>query len=106
MPEDAPTAKMQATKGYGGRVILYNRYTQDREEIGQKLAQEEGLTLIPPYDHPHVIAGQGTAAKELFEEVGELDMLFVPLGAVVYFQVHYYQPKPFRHIVEFLVLSL
>lgn len=78
MPEDAPTAKMQATKGYGGRVILYNRYTQDREEIGQKLAQEEGLTLIPPYDHPHVIAGQGTAAKELFEEVGELDMLFVP----------------------------
>lgn len=49
MPEDAPTAKMQATKGYGGRVILYNRYTQDREEIGQKLAQEEGLTLIPPY---------------------------------------------------------
>ncbi|HCC0206537.1 threo-3-hydroxy-L-aspartate ammonia-lyase [Proteus mirabilis] len=80
MPEDAPTAKMQATKGYGGRVILYNRYTQDREEIGQKLAQEEGLTLIPPYDHPHVIAGQGTAAKELFEEVGELDMLFVPLG--------------------------
>lgn len=106
MPEDAPTAKMQATKGYGGRVILYNRYTQDREEIGQKLAQEEGLTLIPPYDHPHVIAGQGTAAKELFEEVGELDMLFVPLGEVVYFQVHYYQPKPFRHIVEFLVLSL
>lgn len=80
MPEDAPSAKMQATKGYGGRVILYNRYTQDREEIGQRLAQEEGLTLIPPYDHPHVIAGQGTAAKELFEEVGELDMLFVPLG--------------------------
>lgn len=80
MPEDAPKAKMEATKGYGGRVITYNRYTEDREEIGQRLAQKEGLTLIPPYDHPHIIAGQGTAAKELFDEVGELDMLFVPLG--------------------------
>ncbi|MBG6037935.1 threo-3-hydroxy-L-aspartate ammonia-lyase [Proteus cibarius] len=80
MPEDAPKAKMEATKGYGGRVITYNRYTEDREEIGQQLAQKEGLTLIPPYDHPHIIAGQGTAAKELFDEVGELDMLFVPLG--------------------------
>lgn len=80
MPEDAPKAKMEATKGYGGRVITYNRYTEDREEIGQQLAQKEGLTLIPPYDHPHIIAGQGTATKELFDEVGELDMLFVPLG--------------------------
>ncbi|UXA36063.1 threo-3-hydroxy-L-aspartate ammonia-lyase [Proteus terrae] len=80
MPEDAPKAKMEATKGYGGRVITYNRYTEDREEIGQQLAQKEGLILIPPYDHPHIIAGQGTAAKELFDEVGELDMLFVPLG--------------------------
>lgn len=80
MPEDAPKAKMDATKGYGGRVITYNRYTEDREKIGQQLAQKEGLTLIPPYDHPHIIAGQGTAAKELFDEVGELDMLFVPLG--------------------------
>lgn len=80
MPEDAPKAKMDATKGYGGRVITYNRYTEDREEIGQQLAQKEGLTLIPPYDHPHIIAGQGTAAKELFDEIGELDMLFVPLG--------------------------
>ncbi|MBQ0212939.1 threo-3-hydroxy-L-aspartate ammonia-lyase [Proteus vulgaris] len=80
MPEDAPKAKMEATKGYGGRVITYNRYTENREEIGQHLAQKEGLTLIPPYDHPHIIAGQGTAAKELFDEVGELDMLFVPLG--------------------------
>lgn len=80
MPEDAPKAKMEATKGYGGRVITYNRYTEDREKIGQQLAQKEGLTLIPPYDHPHIIAGQGTAAKELFDEVGELDMLFVPLG--------------------------
>lgn len=80
MPEDAPKAKMEATKGYGGRVISYNRYTENREEIGRQLAQKEGLTLIPPYDHPHIIAGQGTAAKELFDEVGELDMLFVPLG--------------------------
>lgn len=80
MPEDAPKAKMEATKGYGGRVITYNRYTEDREEIGQQLAKKEGLTLIPPYDHPHIIAGQGSAAKELFDEVGELDMLFVPLG--------------------------
>ncbi|NBM56625.1 threo-3-hydroxy-L-aspartate ammonia-lyase [Proteus sp. G2669] len=80
MPEDAPKAKMEATKGYGGRVITYNRYTENREEIGQQLAQKEGLTLIPPYDHPHIIAGQGTVAKELFDEVGELDMLFVPLG--------------------------
>lgn len=80
MPEDAPKAKMDATKGYGGRVITYNRYTEDREKIGQQLAQKEGLTLIPPYDHPHIIAGQGTTAKELFDEIGELDMLFVPLG--------------------------
>lgn len=80
MPEDAPKAKVEATKGYRGRVITYNRYTEDREEIGQQLAQKEGLTLIPPYDHPHIIAGQGTAAKELFDEVGALDMLFVPLG--------------------------
>lgn len=80
MPEDAPKAKMAATKGYGGRVITYNRYTEDREEIGRHLAQKEKLTLIPPYDHPHIIAGQGTATKELIEEVGKLDMLFVPLG--------------------------
>lgn len=80
MPHDAPAAKVAATRGYGGRVIEYNRYSEDREQIGHYLAQEKGLTLIPPYDHPHVIAGQGTAAKELFEEVGELDALFVCLG--------------------------
>lgn len=80
MPEDAPKAKMEATKGYGGRVVTYNRYTEDREEMGRLLAEKEKLTLIPPYDHPHIIAGQGTATKELIEEVGELDMLFVPLG--------------------------
>jgi threonine dehydratase len=80
MPHDAPAAKVAATKGYGGRVVLYDRYTEDREAIGRKLAEEQGLTLIPPYDHPDVIAGQGTAAKELFEETGELDALFVCLG--------------------------
>jgi len=69
-----------ATQGYGGKVVFYDRYTEDREAIGRRLAEEQGLTLIPPYDHPHVIAGQGTAAKELLEEVGELDALFVPLG--------------------------
>lgn len=80
MPHDAPASKVAATKGYGGQVVTYDRYTEDREEIGRALAAERGLTLIPPYDHPHVIAGQGTAAKELFDEVGELDDLFVPLG--------------------------
>ncbi|GAA3036464.1 threo-3-hydroxy-L-aspartate ammonia-lyase [Streptosporangium longisporum] len=80
MPHDAPASKVQATKGYGGQVVVYDRYTEDREEIGRALAAERGLTLIPPYDHPDVIAGQGTAAAELFEEVGDLDALFVPLG--------------------------
>ncbi|MGV3493582.1 MAG: threo-3-hydroxy-L-aspartate ammonia-lyase [Ramlibacter sp.] len=80
MPTDAPAAKMEATRGYGGRVVTYDRYTEDREQIGQALAREQGLTLVPPYDHPDVIAGQGTAAKELFEEAGPLDALFVPLG--------------------------
>jgi threonine dehydratase len=80
MPHDAPSSKIEATRGYGGHVVLYDRYTEDREEIGRVLAAKEGLALIPPYDHPDVIAGQGTAAKELFEAEGELDALFVPLG--------------------------
>jgi threonine dehydratase len=80
MPNDAPASKVAATKGYGGEVILYDRYKEDREEIGKRLSQERGMTLIPPYDHPHVMAGQGTAAKELIEEVGRLDYLFVCLG--------------------------
>ncbi len=80
MPHDAPAAKMAATRGYGGQVVEYDRYTQDREQIGRDLAEKHGLTLIPPYDHPHVIAGQGTAVKELFEEVGEMDVLFICLG--------------------------
>ena len=80
MPNDAPAAKMAATRGYGGKVVNYDRYTEDREQIGRDPPEKHGLTLIPPYDHPDVIAGQGTAAKELFEEVGELDVLFVSLG--------------------------
>ena len=80
MPHDAPASKVAATKGYGGNVVEYDRYREDREAIGRRLADERGMTLIPPYDHPDVIAGQGTAAKELFEEVGALDALFVCLG--------------------------
>jgi threonine dehydratase len=80
MPHDAPAAKVAATKGYGGNVVSYDRYKEDREQIGRDLADKHGMTLIPPYDHPDVIAGQGTAAKELFEETGPLDALFVCLG--------------------------
>jgi len=80
MPLDAPELKVRATKGYGGEVITYDRYKENREEIGARLAKERGMTLIPPYDHPDVICGQGTAAKELIEEAGQLDVLLVPLG--------------------------
>jgi threo-3-hydroxy-L-aspartate ammonia-lyase len=80
MPRDAPQSKIDATSGYGGEVILYDRFKQDREALTHELAQARGMTLIPPYDHPDVIAGQGTAVKELLEEVGELDHLFVCLG--------------------------
>ncbi|EEE09398.1 threo-3-hydroxy-L-aspartate ammonia-lyase [Burkholderia multivorans] len=80
MPQDAPAAKIAATRGYGGTVVTYDRYTEDREQIGRELAERDGLTLIPPYDHPDVIAGQGTAAMELFDEVGPLDAVFTPLG--------------------------
>lgn len=80
MPHDAPASKVAATRGYGGEVITYDRKTGNREELGRRMAEERGMTLIPPYDHPHVIAGQGTAAKELIEEVGHLDMLLVCLG--------------------------
>ena len=80
MPQDAPTLKIAATRGYGAEVVLYDRYRDDREAIGQQLATERGLTLIPPYDHPLVMAGQGTATKELIEEVGPLDALFVCTG--------------------------
>ena len=80
MPEDAPAAKKAATQGYGGNVVTYDRYKDDREAVARAIQEKTGASLIPPYDHPDVIAGQGTAAKELFEEVGELDYLFVCLG--------------------------
>jgi len=80
MPADAPAVKRIATEGYGGQVVLYDREREDREAIGRRLAAERGFTLVPPYDHPHIIAGQGTAASELIEDVGPLDLLFVPCG--------------------------
>jgi threonine dehydratase len=80
MPADAPVSKMDATREYGGHVITYDRYRENREDIAQRLASEHGSVVIPPYDHPDVIAGQGTAAAELLREVGELDALFVCLG--------------------------
>ncbi|MEX9905468.1 threo-3-hydroxy-L-aspartate ammonia-lyase [Providencia rettgeri] len=80
MPNDAPAVKVAATQGYGATVIRFDRYKEDREILCQQLAAQQGLTIIPPYDHPDIISGQGTAAKELIEEVGELDALFVCLG--------------------------
>jgi len=80
MPADAPAVKRAAAEGYGAEIVLYDRERDDREAIGRRLAQERGLALIPPYDHPQVIAGQGTAALELFDEVGPLDVLLVPCG--------------------------
>ena len=80
MPHDAPTTKKEATQGYGATVVSYDRYTQNRDDIARDMQAQTGMTLIPPYDHLHVIAGQGTSAKELFEDVGELDYLLVCLG--------------------------
>lgn len=80
MPHDAPAMKVAATRGYGAEVIIYQRGVEDREVVAHRLVQEHALSLIPPFDHPHVMAGQGTAAKELFEEVGQLDYLFVCTG--------------------------
>ena len=85
MPQDAPAAKLAATRAYqagqpGSEVVIYDRYTEDRAAIGERIAAERGMTLIPPYDHPHVMAGQGTAALELIDEVGPLDALLVCVG--------------------------
>ena len=79
MPADAPRVKLDATRGYGGNVVTYQP-GEDREEKTKKIALERGLTLIPPFDHPHIVAGQGTAAKELIEDAGPLDALLVPCG--------------------------
>jgi threonine dehydratase len=80
MPEDAPPAKLDATRGYGAEVVLYDRWTERREEIGARLAQERGLELVAPYDDPLVMAGQGTVALELLEDVSELDLLLAPVS--------------------------
>jgi threonine dehydratase len=80
MPQDAPAMKIAATRGYGAEVVLFDRYKEDRDALGARLSAERSLTLIPPYDHADVIAGQGTAALELIEEVGDLDVLLAPLG--------------------------
>ena len=80
MPEDTPSAKLDATRGYGAEVVSYDRYTQDREELGAALAAERGLELVRPYDDPLVMAGQGTVALELLEQAGPLDLLLVPVG--------------------------
>ncbi|MEZ5992482.1 MAG: threo-3-hydroxy-L-aspartate ammonia-lyase [Planctomycetota bacterium] len=80
MPDDAPAVKLQATRGYGAEVVLYDKHKQTREELGNTLAAERGLTLVPPYDHPGIIAGQGTVALELHEQAPELDVLLAPCG--------------------------
>jgi threo-3-hydroxy-L-aspartate ammonia-lyase len=84
MPQDAPEAKIRATREYGAEIVLFDRYTQDREALTQQIATERGMTLIPPYNHAHVMAGQGTAALELIEDVTamgkELDVLLVCMG--------------------------
>jgi threo-3-hydroxy-L-aspartate ammonia-lyase len=79
MPASAPSVKLDATRGYGGEVVLYEK-GQNREELAAQLAKQRGLVLIPPFDHPHIVAGQGTAAKELIEDAGPLDVLLVPCG--------------------------
>ncbi|MFF6803367.1 pyridoxal-phosphate dependent enzyme [Streptomyces sp. NPDC012616] len=80
MPEDAPRSKRAATEDYGAEIVTYDRYAGDRVAIAEALAADRGLALIPPYEHPHVMAGQGTAALELLEEAGELDALLAPVG--------------------------
>lgn len=80
MPEDAPRVKRAATEGYGAEVVLYDRDETSREELGRKLSEDKGLTVIPPYDHPHIVAGAGTAVKEMLQEAGFLDEIFVPVG--------------------------
>ena len=79
MPHDAPKVKLEATRGYGAEVVQYTRH-EEREQLARRLAAERGLTLVPPFDHPHIVAGQGTSAKELIEDAGALDVLVVPCG--------------------------
>jgi threonine dehydratase len=80
MPEDAPKSKMEATRGHGARIVTYNRFKDSREAISQSILKESGATLVPPFDHPMIMAGQGTAAMELLDETGPLDALITPVG--------------------------
>ena len=80
MPADAPPAKLEATRGYNAEIVTYDRYTEDREALGKALAEERGLTLVPPYDDPRVMAGQGTVALELLADAPDLDLLVAPVG--------------------------
>jgi threo-3-hydroxy-L-aspartate ammonia-lyase len=80
MPNDAPTVKLAATRGYGAEVVLYDRMEQKREVIARQISEERNLALVPPFEHPHIIAGQGTAALELLTDVPDLDVLIVPIG--------------------------
>jgi len=80
MPEDAPRSKMEATRARGANIVAYNRFQGNREEIAAQILKETGGTLVPPYDHPMIMAGQGTAALELLEETGPLDALIAPVG--------------------------
>jgi threonine dehydratase len=80
MPEDAPKSKMEATRAHGARIVTYNRFKDSREAIAQSILKETGATLVPPFDHPMIMAGQGTAAMELLEETGPLDALITPVG--------------------------
>jgi len=80
MPTDAPQAKLDATRGYGAEVVLYDRQQQERSEVSGRLAREQNLVFVPPYDHPHIMAGQGTAGLELLQDVLDLDVLVTPVG--------------------------
>ncbi len=80
MPSDAPAVKVEATQGYGAEVVFFDRHTESREQIGLEIASRRGLTLVPPFNHPDVVAGQGTLALEMFEEQPELDIVLAPVG--------------------------
>jgi len=80
MPEDAPKSKMEATRAHGARIVTYDRFKESREAIAQSILKESGATLVPPFDHPMIMAGQGTAAMELLDEAGPLDALITPVG--------------------------
>src|SRR6266480_2079189 len=100
MPADAPAVKLDATRGYGAEVVLYDKHKEVREEVAERVARERELPVIPPFDHHHVIAGQGTAAKELIEDAGPLDYLFVPCsgGGLIF-------PLVLRYVHDMVTVS-